>query len=311
MPARLKSPHLLKEGQTVGLIAPSSPVFNKEEIPGGIRALEELGLKVKVYPSVHEQADYLAGPDKRRASDLRNAFLDPKIAAVVCIRGGYGASRLLGMIDWREIGRTRKPLLGFSDITSLHGALQSRAGLVSFHGANAGWLAKRDKATAIMQDNLRQFLFHGWSGFSFREACGKAFNPQPFRKGRARGRIFGGNLSLFAGLVGTPYLPKHREVVLFIEEIGEKVYKLDRFLTQIMLAGYFDNVTGIVIGDIRNCEPGRGDADDALTVLERCLRPLRKPILAGLPVGHCRPTWTIPLGAEVELDATGGDLRLL
>lgn len=308
----IKTPHLLKENDLVALVGPASPVDGDKDVAAIVSAIEAMGFRVKPFPSASARHDYLAGTDRQRAGDLNRAFADDKIKAILCIRGGYGSSRLLSMIDWKAAGKSRKPLLGFSDITSLLGAMHRNAGLVSYHAVMGTYLMKDDEATRLMQESTRSLLLEGHKGRSLREMAGKHFKPQSWKKGKATGTLVGGNLSLFAGLVGTPYMPQPKKAVLFLEEIGEKPYKLDRYITQLVNAGFFKNVTGIALGDFSDCDPKAPDTGTCWDVLRACLAPLGVPILAGLPVGHCRPTWWLPMGAEVELDASPkGDLRIL
>ncbi len=309
MPPRM--PHTIKENDLVALLGPASPLSDDKAVEESIRGIEAIGLRVKTYPSAYKKHDYLAGTDRQRAADLTKAFADPRIKAIFCIRGGYGSSRLLPMIDWKAAGDTRKPFMGFSDITSVIGALQTKGNLVSCHGPMGVYLRNQEKATESRQDSMRKILFEGYRGLSLKKECGSAFKCEKIVKGKATGQLVGGNLSLFAGLCGTPWMPKAKRSILFLEELSENPYKLDRYITQLINAGFFRNVAGIALGDFSDCDPKAPDKDDWKTVLKKCLSPLKVPMIAGLPIGHCRPTWTLPMGATVELDANKGDLKFL
>ncbi len=306
----IRPPHLLSPGDTVALVGPASPLKTEAEVLGAMAAVEALGLRVKAYPSARAKFDYLAGTDKQRAADLNRAIADEKIAGIFCIRGGYGSSRLLALIDWKAAGKSRKPFLGFSDLTSIIGGLHSQAGLVGIHAPTAAFFLKHPKEGEPSTAAIRKFIFEGWGGTSYRKLCGSDFAPRIVKRGQAEGVLVGGNLSLFAGLVGTPYLPKPRRAILFLEEIHEKPYKLDRYITQLVNAGFFKNVVGIALGDFTDCDPVAPDTGTSQEVLANCLKPLGVPILAGLPIGHCRPSYPLPLGVTARLDATRGDLVL-
>jgi muramoyltetrapeptide carboxypeptidase len=307
----LKDSPLIQEGDLVALLGPASPLDNTKQVDEAVKAIEAIGLKVKEYPSARARFDYLAGTDKQRSSDIRRAFADKKVKAIVCIRGGYGSSRLLSMIDWKEVAKTPKIFWGFSDITSIFGALNSKSRMVGLHAPMASYFLVKDKTNEKVRQALRQFLFEGYHGISYRELCGRDFKPKVIRRGKASGTLVGGNISLFSGLLGTPWMPKPKEGILFLEEIHEKPYKIDRYITQLINSGYFDRISGIVVGQLNDCKASPPDKDDAMTVLTRCLKPLGIPILAGLPVGHDRPSYPLPIGIEVELDAVKGDLKII
>ncbi|MCC6546496.1 LD-carboxypeptidase [Candidatus Sumerlaeota bacterium] len=305
----IKSPHLLKSGDTIALLAPSSPLKNEEELAGCVKFVEGLGLKVKEYPSVRLREDYLAGSDKQRAKDLNNAFGDKHVQGVFCMRGGYGAQRLLPLIDWKLAAKSRKLLLGFSDITSLIGGLASQSNLASLHGPTPSYFLHGKPGEAESREALRRFIFGELpKKVSYRELCGSAFKPQTIRKGKAKGVLVGGNASVFVCFMGTKYVPKAKSMILFLEEIGEKPYRIDRFVAHMINTGYMKNVGGVVLGDFTDCEPTGGDQRKALEVLADCLTPLKIPVLAGLPIGHARPSYPLMMGKEVTLDATKGDL---
>lgn len=307
----LRTPNLLKAGDTVALVGPASPMKTDADVDGCIRLLETMGFQVRPFASARAREDYLAGNDAVRAGDLDRAFRDPEIKGIFCIRGGYGSSRLLPRLDWRSLAATGKLFSGFSDLTSVMNGLLQEGGLITIHAPTIGFLDREEKATVVSREALLQFVTKGFAGVSYRNLCGEWFTPQTVVPGRATGTLVGGNLSLFAGLTGTPWMPTIKGCILFVEEIHEKPYKLDRYLTQLINAGYFRNVAGIAIGGLDDCDPVPPDYDDATTVMIKCLKPLGIPVLAGLPIGHGRPSFPLPLGATVELDATEGDLKVM
>lgn len=306
---KLKKPALLKEGDTVALLGLASPVKNDEETDKCIAFIESLGLKVKAYPSARKRFDYLAGTDAIRARDLMGAFSNEKVKAIFSIRGGYGSARILPLLDWKKIAQNPKLLIGFSDITSVLNALYTKVGMVSIHGPMPNIFLKDDPANTPMKEGLRQAIFDGYSKISYREMAGKKYyKPKAIVRGRARGVLVGGNVCLMAGLCGTPYMPKAKEMILFLEELNEKAYKLDRYINQMILAGFFNNVTGVILGHFTNCDPAEGDTGKALDVLKRVLKPLGIPVLANFPAGHERPNYPLPIGMKCELDATKGEV---
>lgn len=301
-------PHLPKPGDTVALVGPASPMKDKKEVAGCIAFVASLGFRVKAYPSSHLHEDYLAGSDKQRAGDINRAFADPKIKAIFTIRGGYGSSRLLPLIDWKTAAKSRKLFTSFSDLTSLMNGLITHSQLSALHAPTPSYFLNDKPGNDLSRAALLQLLTKPAKATSYRELCGKAFKPVIVRKGRAKGLLVGGNLSLFAGLCGTPWMPKAKDIILFIEDIHEKPYKLDRFLTQIINSGYFRNVRGVAVGGLDDCTPTPPDRLDGLAVITKCLTPLKIPVLAGLPIGHGRPSFPFFLGRHAELDAVKGDL---
>jgi muramoyltetrapeptide carboxypeptidase len=235
---------------------------------------------------------YFAGADEARASDLNEALRDRRIDGVWCLRGGYGAIRVLDRIDWSALRGHPKPILGYSDVTALHGAIARQAGIVSYHAPTA-----RTTLSAFSRASLERAVSRG------EDSCGVAEHARVLRPGRARGRLEGGNLAVFAALVGTPYLPPLEGAILVLEDINEAVYRVDRMLAQLRLAGALHGVRAIVFGQCTNCPE---EADDGARTLDDVLLELadwlRVPCLAGVPIGHVAEQWTLPLGRMAELE---------
>jgi muramoyltetrapeptide carboxypeptidase len=313
----LLRPRRLQAGQTVGLVAPSSAPNEPEHIRFAIETLESLGFRVRPGAHLFERDGYLAGVDAARAADVNAMFADDDVDAVWCVRGGYGASRILPMLDYDRMRRTPKALIGYSDVTALHMALHTQAGLVSFHGPVA-WRP----LTPYTLGELRRVLCEATVPV-------RVGAPPPFerREGRldltnrvttlvpgvARGRLVGGNLCLMAHLTGTPYAPDLRGAILFLEDIDEPYYRIDRFLTQLWLAGRFDGVAGVAFGKFTRCEPSASFVQNRVLediLAERC-RALGVPAVSGLMIGHVEDQTTLPLGCLAELDAGVGTLTLL
>ncbi len=300
-------PRALRPGDTVGLITPSSYVFDTWRIDLAAARLEAtLGLKCRLGKHVRARHGYMAGTEKERLEDLHAMFADPSVAGIFCLEGGYGTERLLSGIDYELLRKNPKVLIGYSDITGLHLAITKQAGLVTFHGPVAtGSLPPWSLAS------LRKALFSS-------EPIGELANPPeedlnwpafPLRTvapGKARGAIAGGNLTLVSTTMGTPYEIVTKGRILFLEDTGEAPYRVDRMLTQLKLAGKLREAAGIVWGTCTECTPAKSSFEVNLSLsdlLDEILGDLGKPVLAGLVFGHTKEKATIPIGVEAELDA--------
>ena len=309
MPDVIKPPRL-QAGQTIGLISPSGPVEGSGAAPEIVETararLAERGFQTVVARHAFDAHGYLAGTDPDRAADLHAMFRDPQVHAVLCIRGGYGAMRLLESLDYDLIGCHPKVFIGYSDITALHLAFHRRIGLVTFHGPMAGALAQADP------HDLTQLL----RAVTRPEAPGPLANPaggpmiETLVPGVVEGVLVGGNLALVTSLLGTPYQPTFEGALLFLEDIVDHSYRLDRKLLQLRLAGALNEAAGIVIGECRvRTEP----SEPALTVreiLHDLIAPLGKPAIYGLACGHGAYHLTLPVGVRARLDATQGVLSI-
>jgi muramoyltetrapeptide carboxypeptidase len=305
-PAEMIKPRALSPGDTVGLITPSSYVFDLWRLDLIPPRLEPLGLKCKFGRNVRARRGYLAGTEAERLADFHAMFADPGVAAVFCVGGGYGTERLLDRIDYELVRKNPKILLGYSDITGLHLALGKKSRLVTFHGPVA--LSSLPEWTLA---GLRKALFSA-------EPIGPVENPpekdslspefprHTVSPGRARGRTVGGNLTLVSTTMGTPYEIDTKGKILLLEDTGEAPYRIDRMLVQLKLAGKLADAAGIVWGTCTDCEPSNSSFEINLSMselLDDLLGDLGKPVLAGLVFGHTKEKATIPLGVEAELDA--------
>jgi muramoyltetrapeptide carboxypeptidase len=243
---------------------------------------------------------YLAGTDEERARDLNASLSDDTIHGIWCLRGGYGAMRLLGAIDVDALRRRPKAIIGYSDITALHAALGEAAQVVTFHGPTA-----RGALSNFSRDSLARAVVQQ------SDPCGAAPDARILRSGRAQGRLVGGNLSLLASLAGTPYAPDYTGAILVLEDVGEQTYRIDRMLRQLELGGALGRVAGIVFGHFTE---GTESGDATSRALDDVLREYADaagvPAIAGAPVGHVHDQWTVPLGALAELDADRRTLRV-
>jgi muramoyltetrapeptide carboxypeptidase len=290
------TPPALAPGALVRVVAPSSP-FERERFEAGL-ALIEARYRTCSTGDLFAREGFLAGADAARLSAFRAALGDPETAAIVAARGGYGATRLLPELEVAKVRRANKWLVGFSDVTALH-ALWARAQVCSIHGPMVASLSDAPQAVR----DAWFALLEGAPAPPLRQL-------ERVRPGRARGRLLGGNLTVLAALVGTPYMPDLRGAVLLLEDISERPYRQDRTLTTLLQAGALQDLAGAVLGQFTQCEPGP-DGVTALSVLAERLGTLRIPIVANAPFGHVPDNVPMLLGAEVELDADTGSLHFL
>lgn len=303
---RLK-PARLNFGDTIGLIAPASPPQDPQAIDRAVAALEKFGFKVKLGENVRARNGFLAGGDAGRAADVMAMFADPAVNAIFCLRGGYGSVRILDLLDFKIIRRHPKIFVGYSDLTSFHGELQKQTNLISFHAPMAGALAAADLPEFTRATFFRTLMEAKPAG-SICAGYDKK-DVSTLRCGVAEGRLLGGNLSVLCADIGTRFEPKFSGRILFLEDVGERPYRLDRLLTQLLNAGVFDKVAGVAIGVNHDCEektPASGEyTQSSADVFAERLSSLKIPVVTGLPFGHVELNAALPVGAKATLD---GDL---
>jgi muramoyltetrapeptide carboxypeptidase len=307
----LKPKHL-NTGDTIGIIAPASAPPDPKAIDRSVEVLERLGFKPKLAPKVRNRWGFLAGNDRDRASDLMKMFADRKVDAIICVRGGYGTSRLLPLLDYRTIRAHPKIFVGYSDITALHCAFLTKSNLVSFHGPmlNSDFIQK-DFPAFTLQSFLKTLMHPSAPGSistGYRKQTVKIL-----RRGTASGPLVGGNITLLCALLGTPWVASFKKSILFFEDLDEVPYRFDRMLTQLLNAGILQQAAGVAIGVNKNCtDPKARWAKEYRQTLEDVFRerllPLKVPVVAGLPFGHMPLNATLPVGVRVTLDAVKGDL---
>jgi muramoyltetrapeptide carboxypeptidase len=282
----------LAPGARVALIAPAGPLKKPDELPRALENTRSLGWEPIVAPHATESLGYLAGHDRDRLDDINRALRDPKTDAIWCLRGGYGMMRILSGIDYDALSRAPKPIIGYSDITALHAAVQRRCGLVTYHGPTA-----RETLTDFSRDSLIRAVVEQT------DSCGVAPDAREINAGVAEGRLVGGNLAVLASLCGTPFAPDLSDGIVILEDIDEPVYRIDRLLQQLMLAGAFNGCRAIAFGACIRCpDDAGGGARQFDEVLGEIAESLGVPCLSGIPVGHIAEQWTIPLGATAKLD---------
>ncbi|HVM51227.1 MAG TPA: LD-carboxypeptidase [Candidatus Acidoferrum sp.] len=307
-------PDRLERGDTIGIIAPASAPPDPKNIDRSVAVLEKLGFQARLAPNVRKRWGFLAGSDRERASDLMKMFADPRIKAILCVRGGYGTSRLLPLLDYGVIRRNPKAFIGYSDITSLHCAFLLKSNLVSFHGPmlNSDFVKPR-----FPEFTLQSFLRVLMKPSAYGSVCAgyKKETVTILRRGVASGLLIGGNLTLLCASLGTPYQPPFKGGILFFEDLDEVPYRFDRMLTQLLNAGLLQQVAGVAIGVNANCkDPKAKTAKEYRQTLEDVFKerllPLKVPVVAGLPFGHIPLNATLPVGVRVTLDADHGDLLI-
>lgn len=309
----------LPAGGTVAVLSLASPAADQVEPAGAWLAAR--GFVPRLYPGSRQSAafpedrDYPAGSDQRRLQDLHAAFADPEVHAILCLRGGYGSGRLLAQIDYGLLRRHPKPFVGYSDITALHLALAREAGFVSFHGPMLASDLLRDPPAPTEEALWAQLQGRQVQGSWLPQPAGFAL--QSLRGGTAQGRLAGGNLTLIGASLGTPWEIDTRDAILFIEDVDEPAYKVDRLLTQLQHAGKLRQVRGVLVGDFSGLSPKDSgperlarDVTRLQRVWQERLAPLGVPVLTGWRSGHCAPNLTLPLGALVTLDADRPGVRV-
>jgi muramoyltetrapeptide carboxypeptidase len=299
-------PKRLKAGDTIGLIAPASNVWQDEDIYFATDILKSLGFKVKHSKNLFKRYGYLAGQDKERADDVNTMFADKTIDGIFCIRGGYGTPRILPYLDYELIKKNPKALVGYSDITALLNAITARTGLITFHGP----VAKQNFSDYTLT-SFKKILFNPSVPvelatpplFEIKEGTAEKDNRLTvLHKGKATGRLIGGNLSLMVKLVGSPFEPDYTGKILFLEDVEEAPYRVDGMLTHLWLAGRLDKLVGVVFGKCSDCKAPEAPSLSVEQVLRDRLTSLKIPVLSGVMIGHIENLATIPVGALATLD---------
>jgi len=303
-------PQRLKRGDLLGIVCPAGPVHDLSRLENGVRYLEGLGYRTKVGRNAARSLGYLAGTDGERADDLHAMFADRNVRGIFCARGGYGTPRLLPRINFRLIAKNPKILLGYSDITALALAIWRKCRLVTYHGPMLAVDLAAD-VNPVAEESLWNMLTS-----PARHATLARAEESPARvrqSGSATGRLLGGNLSLLVSLIGTPYLPDFRRGLLFLEEIDEAPYRVDRMLTHLGNAGILSGISGVAAGQFTRCEPG-DPAVPSLTlqqIMAGTAEAVGKPFLTGFPIGHEKQMVTVPVGIRARMNADEGVITLL
>lgn len=304
-------PGKLEKGMTIGLSAPASAPGTAEVIDQGIAVLKKHGYEVKLASNARKRNGFLAGTDADRIADLHELFSDKNVNAIIFLRGGYGTPRILRDLDYDIIRKNPKIMVGFSDITGLHLAIMKKTDLVTFHGPMlTSNIAKEDAPEYTFRTLLKMITEPEPLG-SILEGSGieKGFT---ITGGKVTAPLTGGNLSLIDTLVGTPWEMESKGKIVFMEEVGEANYRIDRLLTHLLNAGLLQEAAGIVLGQFSDCEirksAGEHPTQEMEEIFEERLGNLGIPVAYGFPIGHENLTTTLPMGIKATLDADKGDL---
>lgn len=303
----------LKQGDTVALVAPASPI-PKDKFDIALKNIESLGLQAKYSQDVFNEYGFLAGTDSERLKDFTSYLADPNIKAIWALRGGYGCTRLLPDIDMEQVLCNPKIIIGYSDLTALLNALYKLTGLVGFHGP----VAISRPFTEYTKDMVQKTLFGSTKGMVIpyieQTEPGKKFSAEKYviNSGKAEGVLVGGNLCLLASMCGTPYLPDFKGKIVFLEDVSEKPYRIDRMIVQLLQAGNLSEAAGIVLGVFNDCLPDQGDKSLSLReTLELNFKPLKMPVMYGFTFGHVPDMCTFPIGINAEMDTEKFEVKLL
>ncbi|WP_026895143.1 S66 peptidase family protein [Clostridiisalibacter paucivorans] len=300
-------PKALEFGDTIGVIAPSSPAWDldMEEV---INTLKNIGFNAVLGKSCYETYGYLAGKDDIRANDINTMFEDDNIDGIICLRGGYGTPRILDKLNYDIINKNPKVFVGYSDITAIHTVLNNKSGIVTFHGP---------MVSSNMIDKFDEFSKRSlFNTIMNTEPIGRLSNPNEEQiktlvSGKTKGNIVGGNLALIASTIGTPYEIDTKNKILFLEDIGEEPFSIDRMLTQLYHSGKLQDANGIVLGDWADCTPIEHKENlTLLQIFDDIIGTLKKPTIYNFKSGHCSPMITIPFGVEAYLDGERGSLYI-
>jgi len=301
------SPPRLVIGDTIGLAAPASPPDDPAKIEKAIDRLTALGFKVKLGKYLRKRNGYLAGSDQERAEDFNTLFADPEVKAIFALRGGYGSCRILPLLDYEMIRANPKPFLGYSDNTALHLAILKKSGLVTFHGPNATEAFVSENESICRRMLLEPSNPSGTVLFSREETKEEAL--KTVVPGLVTGRLIGGNMTCLLRVIGTPYAPDFKNAILFLEDIGEKAYRVDGMFTHLRLAGILSQIRGLIFGRFNHTDAEEQKRIDAY--LQHEAEQIGVPCISGAPIGHFPEQIIVPHGAPAELNAEKGILKLL
>jgi muramoyltetrapeptide carboxypeptidase len=305
----------LRPGDTLGLVSPANATFEREPLQIAVEALQALGFKVKLGVHVRSRYGHFGGTDAQRASDINTLFADDGVAGLIAVTGGSGCNRIIDKLDYGLIRTKPKFFGGFSDLTALVNGIQSQTGLVTFHCpvAESEWNHFSVSHFKAMVMQAQTPLLRNPTGELGDNLVQTQDRISTLRSGKARGRLVGGNLSVLASLAGSAYMPDFRGSLLFLEDINEYIYRVDRLLSTLRLCGALGQVAGVVLGKFTKCEPGDGRFGTLTLdeVFDDYFLPLHVPVYRGAMIGHIKRKFTIPVGLEVEMDADAGTLQLL
>lgn len=296
----------LKKGDTIGIIAPAS-CTNYEKVLEAKKNIENMGYRVILGECTKKAWYSYAGTDEERVKEINDFFKNKEIDAIICMRGGYGCNRLVELVDFQIIKENPKIFIGYSDITTLHMAINEKTGLVTFHGP----MAVSNFLNGYNEETYRHFIEVLSVPQEKRELKNFSKNLEIINGGKCQGKVVGGNLATLIATLGTEYDLDYNGKILFLEEIGEKTYKIDRFLNQLKKHGVLEKIEGVILGDFRNCPPDSEKDMSLLEVFYDYFRDLKKPVVFNFESGHSEPMLTLPLGALCEIDGDNRKITIL
>ncbi len=291
-------PPPLKPGDTIGVLAPAGPVRDQQAFSDGVGILRDRGFQVRMANDIMRSENYLAGSEERRAAEFHDLFRDPEIKGILAVRGGYGSLRLLPHLDLDLIRHNPKILIGFSDVSVLLNAIHAKTGLIGFHGPNLCSLSRLKKSSIE--------LFFSTITRQQPDDIQPA-GLEVIKSGNATGFLMGGNLASLTHMIGTPFEPNWNGAVLFLEDINEAPYRLDRMLTQIALSGRLDHVKGIILGEFTGC----GDVEMVWNRVLELIQAKDIPVWGNFPLGHGQNNWLLPIGINVAMNSDNAGLHFL
>ena len=301
-------PKPLKKGDLIGIISPSAAMADEMEFLFAKEAVEALGFRVVLGEHLAKRRGHLAGSDSERVEDLNKMFAHQEVKAIICLRGGSGAARILPLIDYENIKRNPKPLLGYSDITALHNAIYAQTGLITFHGPNGSGSWNSFNVNQFNQMFLERKLVRFENEMKQGDDLViKENRIQTIFPGTAEGAIVGGNLTVLTALAGSPYLPDFKDKILFLEDVDEGPYRIDRMMSTLLLMGVLDQIKGFIFGQCTDCDPSSGYGTLTIKqILDDYILPLNIPAYRGAMIGHVSKQFIVPIGALVSMDAVQG-----
>ena len=304
IPRKIK-PNVLRSGDTIGICAPAGGMVSASEVSEFKSVLEGLGFNTLFSENIAKNVGYFSGTDQQRAKDFMDLVRNDEVKAIFFLRGGWGCARILEFLDFETIRQHSKIIMGFSDPTSLLNTITAKTGLITFHGpgGNSTW-------NEYSIDYIQRLLMNG-ELVHYQNIEGD-LPIITYQSGRAEGELVGGNLSIVCSMIGTQYAPNYEGKIMFLEEVAEEPYRVDRMLTQLKLAGVFDRVSGLILGTFRKCIAEEPDRSFTLEeVFEQHFSTFEKPVFYGAQIGHTKNKFTVPIGAVAEMNAESGTLRLL
>lgn len=305
-------PAALKKGDTIGLVCPAYSAFIKEEVTIAVEGLEILGFKVVLGKHIFDRYGNLAGKDEDRASDINEMFANKNINGIMAMHGGWGSARILSLLNYEIIKNNPKVFVGYSDITSLLLGIYGMTGLATFHGpvGSSTWNSFTVDyfKNTLIDGNLTRMSNPVRKGDSLVQMEDRIYT---IHGGKASGKLIGGNLTVLSHILGSMYVPDFKGAILFLEDVQEDTYRIDRMMTQLKITGILNQLAGVVFGKCTDCPPSKNYGSLTLEdIFEDHIKPLKIPAFSGAMIGHIKDKFTVPIGIEATIDADEGTIKL-